>query len=192
MKVSYGLEEIKLCFVLEAQKSWSKHEIQHFDWLILEYEHKKLTRQFYDFKACSQYFCTYMIYYQHLFKYSWLMFPLPSSACSKSETYSSVLFYVDIRHWCFVNRFSLNLEWRLVKYAFLAIILPHARIQLVWNGACNSNNIINRSHDQINQQKINKFLFTCCVLEKWITYMALWFWNTYFVQTAVMILTYRG
>ena len=46
-----GVEVIKLCLVLGAQKSCSKHEIQHFDWLIFEYEYKKLTRKFYDRKA---------------------------------------------------------------------------------------------------------------------------------------------
>ena len=32
-----GVEVIKLFSVLGAQKSCSKHEIQHFDWLIFEY-----------------------------------------------------------------------------------------------------------------------------------------------------------
>ena len=40
---------IKLCSVLGAQKSCSNHEIQQFDWLVLKYKYKKLTRKFYDF-----------------------------------------------------------------------------------------------------------------------------------------------
>ena len=46
-----GLEGIKLCSVLGAQKSGSKHEIQQFDWLIFESEYKNHARKFYDREA---------------------------------------------------------------------------------------------------------------------------------------------
>ena len=53
MSLRSGVEVIKLCSVLEAQKSCSKHEIKHFDWLILESEYKYRARKFYDRKAWS-------------------------------------------------------------------------------------------------------------------------------------------
>ena len=46
-----GLEGIKLCSVLGAQKSCSKCEIQQFDWLILESEYKNHASKFYDRKV---------------------------------------------------------------------------------------------------------------------------------------------
>ena len=49
--VQSGVEVIKLCSVLGAQKSCSKHKIRHFDWLILESEYKNRARKFYDRKA---------------------------------------------------------------------------------------------------------------------------------------------
>ena len=48
------VEVIKHCSVLRAQISCSIHEIQHFEWLILEYENKKLNRNRYlDIVSCS-------------------------------------------------------------------------------------------------------------------------------------------
>ena len=53
LKIWYtsGLEGIKLCSVLWAQKSCSKHEIQQFDWLIIESEYKNRAPKFYDCEA---------------------------------------------------------------------------------------------------------------------------------------------
>ena len=52
-----GLEGIKLCSVLGAQKSCSKHEIQQFDWLIFESEYENHARKFYDREARSSCSC---------------------------------------------------------------------------------------------------------------------------------------
>lgn len=48
-----GVKVIKLCSMLGAQQSCWKQEIQHFEWMITEYEYNKLTPKFNDFQTRS-------------------------------------------------------------------------------------------------------------------------------------------